>query len=213
VPAAGVGSRMGAAIPKQYLALADQTVLGVSLKKLRALKPSRMVVALHPDDRHFNQKDYQDIERVDGGDSRARSVLAGLAALEAQQDDWVLVHDAVRPCVRVADMQALVDAVFGDPVGGLLAIPVKDTLKRVGSDRSLETVDRRDLWQAQTPQLFRFGVLFKALTAQPDATDEASAVEALGLQPKVVLGRADNLKITVSEDLTLAAYILAGQSA
>ena len=126
-------------------------------------------------------------------------------------DDLILVHDAVRPCVRVSDIERLVGLARIHPEGALLAVPVIDTLKRVHAQSVVETVDRSELWQAQTPQVFRFELLKRALLTTSAATDEASAVEALGIMPRICRGRADNLKITTSEDLAMARFILKGE--
>jgi 2-C-methyl-D-erythritol 4-phosphate cytidylyltransferase len=214
VPAAGTGQRMGSALPKQYLELeSGQTVLGVTLGKLRQLSPHQLVVALHPADTWFDHLNLSGVDRVIGGDNRAASVLSALSALDARDEDLILVHDAVRPCVRVADINRLIDLARVHAEGALLAVPVIDTLKRVQGQRVTETVDRAALWQAQTPQIFQFALLKRALHAAPTATDEASAVESLGIFPRICQGRADNLKITTSEDLAMARWILEGASA
>jgi 2-C-methyl-D-erythritol 4-phosphate cytidylyltransferase len=213
IPAAGVGSRMGADRPKQYLELAGKTILEHSLAcfldhpRLRGV-----VVSLAPDDPYWpTLACAQDsrIVRAAGGRERADSVLGGLQRLSelgAQECDWVLVHDAARPNLQRSDLELLLAELADDPVGGLLAVPVRDTLKRAGSDgRVLQTVDRSPIWQAYTPQMFRLGLLRRALAqalaAEVAITDEASAVEWLGQAPRLVEGRADNLKITRPEDL------------
>ena len=212
VPAAGTGQRMGSAVPKQYLELnPGQTILGMSVSKLQTLRPERLVVALHATDAWFDELHLSGVDRVVGGDNRAASVLCALAAIDAGDDDLILVHDAVRPCVRVADINRLIELARGHAEGALLATPVIDTLKRVTDRRVTETVDRSQLWQAQTPQIFRFELLQRALLAAPNATDEASAVEALGISPRICQGRADNLKITTNEDLAMARFIVSGE--
>ena len=212
VPAAGTGQRMGSAVPKQYLELnAGQTILGVTVSKLQTLRPERLVVALHAADAWFDELHLSGVDRVVGGDNRAASVLSALAAINARDDDLILVHDAVRPCVRVADIHRLIDLARDHAEGALLATPVIDTLKRVTNQRVNETVDRSQLWQAQTPQIFRFELLKRALLSAPAATDEASAVEALGMSPRICPGRADNLKITTNEDLDMARFIVSGE--
>lgn len=212
VPAAGTGQRMGSAVPKQYLELEPgQTILGVTVSKLQKLQPDRLVVALHAEDTRFDQLHLSGVDRVVGGDNRAASVLAALAVIDARDEDLILVHDAVRPCVRVTDINRLIALARAHSDGALLATPVIDTLKRVTNQRVTETVERSELWQAQTPQVFQFGLLKRALLAVPAATDEASAVEALGLSPRICQGRADNLKITTSEDLAMARFIVSGE--
>ena len=209
VPAAGTGQRMGSAVPKQYLELnSGQTVLGMTVSKLQLLRPERLVVALHAADTWFDDLHLSGVDRVVGGENRAASVLSALTAIDARDDDLILVHDAVRPCVRVADINRLIDLARNHAEGALLATPVIDTLKRVTDQQVTATVDRSQLWQAQTPQIFRFELLKRALLAAPAATDEASAVEALGILPRICRGRADNLKITTSEDLAMARFIV-----
>ena len=209
VPAAGTGQRMGSAVPKQYLELnLGQTVLGMTVSKLQLLRPERLVVALHAADTWFDDLHLSGVDRVVGGENRAASVLSALTAIDARDDDLILVHDAVRPCVRVADINRLIDLARDHAEGALLATPVIDTLKRVTDERVTATVDRSQLWQAQTPQIFRFELLKRALLAAPAATDEASAVEALGILPRICRGRADNLKITTNEDLAMARFIV-----
>jgi len=209
VPAAGTGQRMGSAVPKQYLELnSGQTVLGMTVSKLQSLRPERLVVALHAADTWFDDLHRSGVDRVVGGENRAASVLSALTAIDARDDDLILVHDAVRPCVRVADINRLIDLARDHAEGALLATPVIDTLKRVTDQQVTATVDRSQLWQAQTPQIFRFELLKRALLAAPAATDEASAVEALGILPRICRGRADNLKITTNEDLAMARFIV-----
>ena len=213
IPAAGIGSRMRADRPKQYLALAGRTILEHTLHcfldhpQLRGL-----VLSLAADDPWWPTLSCagdRRIQRAEGGAERADSVLAGLLQLielGAQPDDWVLVHDAARPNLSRSDLDLLLQELADDPVGGLLAVPARDTLKRAGADgRVAETVDRSLIWQAYTPQMFRLAALHRALAdalvADVAVTDEASALEWAGLAPKLVEGRADNLKITRPEDL------------
>ncbi|GIX31197.1 MAG: 2-C-methyl-D-erythritol 4-phosphate cytidylyltransferase [Porticoccaceae bacterium] len=219
VPAAGRGRRLGGALPKQYLPLGGRPVLDHVLARLLALDPVQLVVALAPGDERFATlaaaRDPR-VRSVTGGGERAESVARALAALEGvAADDWVLVHDAARPCLDPADAKRLLAAVADSPVGGLLACPVSDTLKvDDGRGRSARTLDREGLWAAQTPQVFRHQVLRRALAVCRERgiapTDEAMAVEQLGLAPILVPGRRDNLKITVPEDLRLAEALLAG---
>jgi len=229
VPAAGGGSRFGAELPKQYATLARRPLLARTLDRLESgLPDARLVVALAPDDDHYDRivgtRAGVDALRC-GGATRAATVANALAALAPRlaPDDWVLVHDAARPCVPEDALRRLVAELADDAVGGLLAVPVADTLKRAAGDaadgpRVLRTEDRSGLWQAQTPQMFRFAVLRAALAAPGalEMTDEASAVEALAATgacatPRLVMGSALNVKITYPADLALAAAILATQ--
>lgn len=219
VPAAGQGSRFGAALPKQYTPLLGRPLISWTLQALLA-EPSLagIVVALADGDAHWPRLEESSDPRVRtcaGGARREESVANALGALEgaAADTDWVLVHDAARPCLRHDDLQALYEATRDDPVGGLLAIPVSDTLKRAdGSGRVGETVPREQLWRALTPQMFRYGLLRRALALCLErgraVTDEASAIECMGLKPRLVRGHADNLKVTNPEDAALAAAIL-----
>ncbi|WP_039913385.1 2-C-methyl-D-erythritol 4-phosphate cytidylyltransferase [Cellvibrio mixtus] len=222
VPAAGIGSRMGAACPKQYLPLLEKTVLEHTLERLLALPViKRIHVVLAEDDEFWPQlalAHNDNIIRVAGGKERADSVLSGLHALSAQakDDDWVLVHDAARPCIRVQEIMMLIDVVGDHPVGGILGVPVSDTLKQVSSAVIDKTIDRSVLWQAQTPQLFRIGLLRnclqQALAEGKIITDEASALEAYDYRPLMVQGRSDNIKITRQEDLAIAAMLMQQQN-
>ncbi|GGY64943.1 2-C-methyl-D-erythritol 4-phosphate cytidylyltransferase [Marinobacter zhanjiangensis] len=226
VPAAGIGQRMQSAVPKQYLTLADRFLLDVTLSRLLAACAwEGCVVPLHPEDRWWRHSESAADGRIEtcaGGAERVDSVIAALRHLEgrAGDQDWVLVHDVARPCVHRSDLHRLRNELAPDSVGGLLAAPVSDTVKQVapGSDRVSGTADRRQLWRAFTPQMFRYGDLLPALEtgAREHAgaiTDEASAMELAGWRPRVVAGRTDNIKITVPEDLALAEFILARQDA
>jgi 2-C-methyl-D-erythritol 4-phosphate cytidylyltransferase len=233
IAAAGAGSRFGGETPKQYVDVAGKPLLQHAVERLVEDTPlARVFVVLAPDDRRFRALGLEG-GRVTalycGGDSRAASVRNGLELMrgEAHERDWVLVHDAARPCLdRQALVRLLVEA-GEDETGGLLAVPVADTLKRedpgargattvAGEGRRVaETVARDGLWQAQTPQMFRYGLLVAALR-QPRAerfTDEAQAVEAMGRMPRLVAGSRTNLKVTLAEDLWLARAILAAQAA
>ncbi|XQE66138.1 2-C-methyl-D-erythritol 4-phosphate cytidylyltransferase [Pseudomonas sp. P3C3] len=213
IPAAGIGSRMRADRPKQYLQLAGRTILEHTLDCfLDHPRLKGLVLSLAADDPYWPALPCATdprIQRVEGGAERADSVLAGLLCLVelgAQAGDWVLVHDAARPNLARSDLDRLLAELADDPVGGLLAVPARDTLKRIGADgRVAETVDRSLIWQAYTPQMFRFAALHRALAdalvAGVAVTDEASALEWAGQAPKMVEGRADNLKITRPEDL------------
>jgi len=224
VPAAGSGTRLGHEVPKQYLPLAGRPLLQHTLRALLDCAAiERVYVVLSPGDRHFARLDWSGedgrlVPLYCGGASRAASVFNGLMAMrdDVEPFDWVLVHDAARPCLDAASLARLIDEVGDDDVGGLLAVPVADTLKREdASARVRSTEPRSGLWQAQTPQMFRYALLAEALhRADPSAvTDESSAVEALGLSPRLVQGAATNLKVTYPSDLGLAAAILAARAA
>lgn len=220
VPAAGIGQRMAADRPKQYLQIHHRFILDITLSRLLATGCfDGAVVPLHPDDTWFASTGSASDRRVRtcmGGADRSDSVLAGLAALSGEVDDndWVLVHDVARPCLALEDLVRLMQTVENHAVGGLLAAPVTDTIKRQapGVRQVAETVSREGLWRALTPQQFRYGMLKQALEeagAQGRlVTDEASAMEMAGHAPLLVPGRADNIKVTVPEDLALAGWIL-----
>jgi 2-C-methyl-D-erythritol 4-phosphate cytidylyltransferase/2-C-methyl-D-erythritol 4-phosphate cytidylyltransferase/2-C-methyl-D-erythritol 2,4-cyclodiphosphate synthase len=219
VPCAGVGERAGFGGPKQYAALAGRSVVAHSLAAL-AQVPSivQTVVVVAPSDTQFESAAPEFRGRVvrKGGATRAASVRAGLAALAesgASSADWVLVHDAARCLVRPAAIMRLIEACRDDDVGGLLAIPVADTLKQADdSGRVRTTVDRQGKWAAQTPQMFRLAMLTQALASAGDAvSDEAGAIEALGLAPKLVPGDPDNFKLTWPEDFARAQRLLERQ--
>lgn len=220
VPAAGSGSRFAAERPKQYLPMLGRPLIHHTLAALCAAPMiDRVWVVLSPEDRWWGQYDWSELgpklETVAcGGATRAASVTNGLqaAAMAAADDDWILVHDAARPCLSQDMLHQLVDELRDDPVGGLLAVPVADTLKRADGDQRVAATEPRDgLWQAQTPQMFRYRLLCDALAACAAVTDEASAVEALGLKPKLVKGEATNLKVTYPADLGVAEWILRGR--
>jgi len=217
VPAAGSGSRFGIAGPKQYSLLAGKTMLAYSIERLLAAREVEVVfVVLAPGDTEFRGHDWSAFgERLAplycGGASRRESVLNGLVACASAVDpnDWMLVHDAARPCLGMPELRRLIDGAGGDEVGGILAVPVSDTLKRADEEgRILETEPRDGLWQAQTPQMFRHGLLLRALREGTHVTDEAAAVEALGYRPKLVEGSTQNLKVTFASDLHIAERIL-----
>jgi 2-C-methyl-D-erythritol 4-phosphate cytidylyltransferase len=225
VPAAGSGSRMQGGIPKQYLPLAGRPILFQTLERLCTYARLNGVwVGVTAGDRHWSslREDCGRLPRFrgayDGGTLRAETVLNGLRAVsaDAMDDDWVMVHDAVRPCVRHADLDRLVEAAR-EADGGLLALPVTDTVKRADGDgQVLETVPRTGLWRALTPQMFRLGrlrlALEQALARGEEITDEAAAIERLGDRPRVVAGQPDNIKITLPADLALAELYLRRQT-
>jgi 2-C-methyl-D-erythritol 4-phosphate cytidylyltransferase len=213
IPAAGVGARMAADRPKQYLQLGGLTILEHSLLCFLDHPGLRgLVISLAVDDPYWPTLPCaldSRIQRVAGGKERADSVLNALLHLHAKgadDNDWVLVHDAARPNLARADLDNLLGELANDPVGGLLAVPAKDTLKRVdGNGRVTETVDRSLIWQAYTPQMFRLGPLHRALAdslvSNVAITDESSAMEWAGQSPRLIEGRADNIKVTRPEDL------------
>ncbi|MEJ2677204.1 MAG: 2-C-methyl-D-erythritol 4-phosphate cytidylyltransferase [Acidihalobacter sp.] len=210
---------MGAERPKQYLKLAGRTVIEHTLMRfLDRPELQGVVVAVGSDDPYWSTLECSAdmrVERVTGGVERADSVRNALRALadHARGSDWVLVHDAARPCLSAEDLSRLLDRVHDHPVGGILATPARDTMKRVNAAGEIEaTVDRAALWHAQTPQMFRLETLLNSLElAQRNGwtvTDEASAMEQAGFRPCVVEGRADNIKITCPEDLEYAEWLL-----
>ncbi len=202
---------------KQYVEVAGRPLVAHTLAALVVVtRFSRILVVVAPEDRQYDAlPGLPDDPRISvarcGGSTRAATVaggLAKLAGLGATANDWVLVHDAARCLVRAEWIDALVDACRGDGIGGLLALPVADTLKRAEGDRAVATLARDDVWQAQTPQMFRFGVLADALARSPEATDEASAIEAIGLRPKLVPGSVENIKVTHPGDFAIAEALL-----
>ncbi|EGU32128.1 2-C-methyl-D-erythritol 4-phosphate cytidylyltransferase [Vibrio scophthalmi] len=218
VPAAGVGSRMKAGKPKQYLTIGQQTVLEHTVEKLLAHPAvGIVVVAITDGDPYFPELSiatHPRVMRVSGGKERADSVLSALQYVQAHQlGEWAMVHDAARPCVRVEDLNTLISVSQSHNVGAILASPVRDTMKRSNQNGAIDhTVDREALWHALTPQMFKTEpltrILSDALAAGAMITDEASAFEWAGLQPALVQGYADNIKITQPEDLALAEFYL-----
>ena len=219
VPAAGVGRRMGSETPKQYLALNGRLVIDHTLQCLLDHPLiAGVYVALSPDDAWWGNSAFvhhPKVVRVNGGAERCHSVLNALRLLQqtAETGDWVLVHDAARPCLHREDLGRLLDQLKAHPVGGLLGVPVRDTMKRTDGDGAVqETVSRDGLWHAYTPQMFRLGLLEQALEAALAkgelVTDDASAMELAGHVPQMVEGRSDNLKITRPGDLELAEFYL-----
>ncbi|RMF18142.1 MAG: 2-C-methyl-D-erythritol 4-phosphate cytidylyltransferase [Gammaproteobacteria bacterium] len=227
VPAGGSGRRMQIARPKQYLNLHGKSVIEHTLSRLMQLPSLKgVVVAISPADaywenclagmrRHWPAAWFERLHTVQGGAERVHSVCNALTYLNkiAPDQTRVLVHDAVRPCVRVSDIQRLIEEVDDDPNGGLLALPVADTLKRCGAGVRVEnTVDREGLWRACTPQLFGLGNLRRALDAALASgrlvTDEASAMEQCGFRPRLVVCQADNIKLTHPQDLSLIEVLI-----
>ncbi len=227
VPAAGSGRRLASAIPKQYLEVAGRTVIEHALTPfLEDVRCLEIVVAIAADDARWPivERTLADrrLRSVTGGAERADSVWRGLVALQPAMvaDDWVLVHDAARPCLAAAELESLLNELSLHDVGGLLAVPLADTLKRASGDgprQSVETVDRAGLWRALTPQMFRYGLLREALAAAHAAgrtpTDEAQAIEWAGGAPQLVAGDVRNVKVTTAADLQLVAALLAARNA
>ncbi|MDH5350376.1 MAG: 2-C-methyl-D-erythritol 4-phosphate cytidylyltransferase [Betaproteobacteria bacterium] len=222
IPAAGSGSRAARALPKQYATLAGRPMLWHAVAAVCRPPVETVFVVLAPGDTAFKSCDWSAFAgRLEplycGGESRRDSVFNGLVAAMAavHADDWVLVHDAARPCLPAADLERLVAECRDDQIGGILAMPVAETVKRVakdeaGAQRVAGTDDRAQLWLAQTPQMFRAGLLAEALGKAPvTVTDESGAVEAMGLRPRLVLGSRENLKVTYAEDVAIAESILA----
>lgn len=220
IPAAGVGQRMQAELPKQYLPLNHQCILQITLDKIATLpEVAGVVVAIAPNDTYFANTVNVNTNAtvVFGASQRSGSVRLGLRELlnKGCEDDWVLVHDAARPCVRTVKIRELIQQVVAANRGGILAVPVADTLKRVDDLSVVATVDRDHLWQAHTPQMFRVGELYQALEKahndQVAITDEASAMEYVGYRPLIVADSRDNIKITQPEDLAFAQWILSAE--
>ncbi|MCE0802353.1 2-C-methyl-D-erythritol 4-phosphate cytidylyltransferase [Buttiauxella sp. S04-F03] len=216
VPAAGIGSRMQTECPKQYLKIGDKTILEHAVASLMAHpRVAHVVIAISPTDSWFASlplASNPNITVIKGGAQRADSVLAGLNVVQGAQ--WVLVHDAARPCLHQDDLARLLAITETSKIGGILAAPVRDTMKRGEPGKNLiaHTVDREDLWHALTPQLFPLELLRsclqRALDEHASITDEASALECCGFHPELISARADNIKVTRPEDLALAEFYL-----
>lgn len=222
IPAAGVGSRMNSTCPKQYLPMAGKPMLVHVLETFVSCdRIEHIYLVVSATDDYIDEALPPSIRSSGkftllrkGGASRQETVLNGLLAMDGYiaPSDWVLVHDAARPGLRVEFIDRLIEGLHDDPVGGLLALPVVDTLKRSGPDNRAEaTVPRENLWSAQTPQMFRYALLRRALEHCAEVTDEAGAVEALGLHPKLIEGSQRNFKITLPGDIALAEYYLKDQ--
>jgi 2-C-methyl-D-erythritol 4-phosphate cytidylyltransferase len=218
VPAAGQGTRIGDAVPKQYIPVRGKPMMFHSIEALASVARIGCVcVVLSPLDRHWGEHDWSGFpEKIEpmfvGGATRAQSVMNAMHELgeRAAKDDWILVHDAARPCIQKELVEQFLDELGDDPVGGLLAMPVADTLKSADENqRVAATIPRLNLWRAQTPQMFRYELLRRGFERKPDATDEAQAVEAIGYSaPRLVQGENSNIKVTFAEDLYLAEMIL-----
>ena len=214
VPASGVGTRMGSSVPKQYLKLENGlTIIDQSLKTLLEINLiSGFIVSLSRTDSFFNHSKL--LETVEGGKERFNSVLNALNSLNeyAQPNDWVLVHDSVRPCTKKSDIEKLIREVSNDSVGGILATRAIDTVKEKNATGPISTIDRKKLYMAQTPQMFRFGILKEAIESaiklDIKITDESEAIEKLGHSVKIIDGSSSNIKITSKDDIDLANYFL-----
>ena len=221
VPAAGQGTRIGDAVPKQYLPVAGKPMMFHSVEALASVaRIERVHVCLSPLDRHWGAHDWSALhDKVEavfcGGAYRAETVLNALKHLESRigKDDWVLVHDAARPCIKTELIEQFLDELEDDQVGGLLAMPLADTLKSGDENqRVAATIPRLNLWRAQTPQMFKYSLLRRGLENKPTATDEAEAVESIGYNaPRLVQGEDTNIKVTFAEDLRIAEMILEQQ--
>lgn len=218
VPAAGQGTRIGDAVPKQYLPIRGKPMMFHCIETLAAVPRIGCVcVVLAPLDRHWGSHDWSTLpDKIEpmfvGGKTRAQSVMNALKELAPRlaKDDWILVHDAARPCIAKELVEQFLDEVGDDPIGGLLAMPLADTLKSADENqRVAATIPRLNLWRAQTPQMFRYDLLRRGMEIRPDATDEAQAVEAVGYSaPRLVQGESTNIKVTFAEDVFLAEMIL-----
>ncbi|MEZ0233163.1 MAG: 2-C-methyl-D-erythritol 4-phosphate cytidylyltransferase [Methylophilaceae bacterium] len=216
IPAAGSGSRMASETPKQYLPFLGGTLIEKTLSVfLTCPHIDSVSLVISADDNHWDALNISATQKLhvhrQGGNTRAETVLNGLRMLASASDDWVLVHDAARPGLSIALLEKLISELSDDPVGGLLAIPLADTLKRADNDQRVAHTEPRDhLWQAQTPQMFRYALLKEALEnlTSHAPTDEAQAIEALGFKPKLVAGELRNLKITYPEDMALLEAVL-----
>jgi 2-C-methyl-D-erythritol 4-phosphate cytidylyltransferase len=220
IPAAGSGTRAARAAPKQYALLAGRPMLWHAVRAVCVPRVESVFVVLAPGDRVFAAHDWSAFDGrlaplYCGGETRRDSVYNGLVGAMAavESDDWILVHDAARPCLPPKDLDNLMRETQNDAVGGILALPVAETVKRASHDRIESTEDRSQLWLAQTPQMFRAGLLLQALKRATGApTDEAAAIEQLGLKPRLVAGSRENLKVTWPEDLAIAESILKGRT-
>jgi 2-C-methyl-D-erythritol 4-phosphate cytidylyltransferase len=215
IPAAGAGARMASVLPKQYMPLAGKPMISHAIQLFfNHPRIASIHIALSPEDTFWRSLTLEPASKLKlhytGGESRAETVLNTLHAINVAEEDWILVHDAARPGLTHRLLESLLNTLENDAVGGLLALPLADTLKRADAEnRTEKTISRNSLWQAQTPQMFKYGVLKSALQANnsegysPTFTDEAEAIEALGLQPKLVLGELRNLKVTYPQDLEM----------
>ena len=221
LPAAGRGTRVASPAPKQYRSINGRPMLWHAVRAVCVPPVASVFVVLAPGDAEFARHDWSAFAGhlqplYCGGDSRRDSVYNGLVALggSLEADDWMLVHDAARPCLPARDLASLLEEGSRDEIGAILALPVAETVKTAAKDeagvqRIAQTQDRSQLWLAQTPQMFRVGLLVQALARCAEATDEASAIESMGLRPRLVAGSRENLKVTYAEDFVIAEAILA----
>lgn len=213
VPAAGAGKRMNASCPKQYLKINDKTILEHTVYKLLSHAAiSKVIVVVSKDDEYFANTSLSNHPKVTatiGGDERSDSVLEGL---NVANSEWVMVHDAARPCVRHQDIDELIKVAMAEEDGAILAMKARDTIKKANGNHIETTLDRNSLWQALTPQMFKREQIINALILAKQksiqVTDEASALELLNKSPALVEGHSDNIKVTLPEDLALASYFL-----
>jgi 2-C-methyl-D-erythritol 4-phosphate cytidylyltransferase len=212
IPAAGIGTRMKSDVPKQYLTIKGKTIIEYTLNTLLNYSAfEKCVVVINEDDKNWLsiKLTHPKLITTTGGKERSNSVFNGLVALKSfvNENDWVLVHDAARPFLHINDIDKLITEIGDDPLGGLLGSPLKNSIKRIEHKHCLETLDRQKIWQALTPQMFRYHWIFKALSSAIEKkqiiTDESNAIELLGKHPKIIEGRSDNIKITDNCDLTL----------
>jgi 2-C-methyl-D-erythritol 4-phosphate cytidylyltransferase len=218
IPAAGTGTRMQAETPKQYLTLLGKSILELAAESLlHHPQIEKLVIVLKENDSFFKTLPLQAHPKIitaTGGNERFHTVLNGLNSLLpfADQNDWILIHDAARPCLQRSDIDKLITVLDNHPTGGILGVSIRDTIKRVIENKISETIDRNELWHAYTPQMFRFGLLHDAITSALEKnqhiTDDAMAIELMGLQPLMIEGRRDNIKITQQSDLALAEFYL-----
>lgn len=221
IPAAGIGTRMKNDVPKQYLSIKGKSILEHTLTTLlNYSKFKKCVVLIHEEDKHWSslQFNHPKLMTALGGQERCNSVLNGLHTLKpfVKENDWIVVHDAVRPFLQVSDIHNLIDEIGDDAIGGLLGSPVKNTIKCIDDNQNiLGTLARKQIWEALTPQMFRYHWLLKALNAAIEKkqaiTDEANAIELLGKHPRIIEGRSDNIKITDAHDLSLFDYYCANK--
>ncbi|MDQ8039892.1 MAG: 2-C-methyl-D-erythritol 4-phosphate cytidylyltransferase [Rickettsiella sp.] len=217
IPAAGIGTRMKNVMPKQYLRMKGKSILEYTLTPLlNYSKFKKCILVIHKEDKHWISLKFSHPKLITawGGKERCNSVLNGLHTLKPfiKENDWVVVHDGVRPFLHHSDINRLIDGIGNDTIGGLLGLPLKNTIKRIDdSHHVLGTLNRKQIWEALTPQMFRYQWLLKALNSaidkQQTITDEANAIELLGKHPKIIEGRSDNIKITDPCDLTLFDYL------
>ena len=221
VPAAGVGKRMRSSCPKQYLTIQDKTILEHTVQRLLSHNAiAHVIIALGADDEYFpntSLANHESVTCVCGGKERVDSVLSGLKLLNSKNEQWVLVHDAARPCVKHQDLTQLINDCLENDHGGLLAAPVRDTMKQANAEQCVaSTLDRSQMWHALTPQMYKTAELTSASTASLASnvviTDESSGMEIMGYVSGLVSGSSDNIKITQPEDLSLAEFILNQQA-